>query len=466
MNMAEASNIRSWRRDSGREPAVRIGVVIEADAMPSIELRVPDDAYELLPEGTGAEMVRDVRITTRAAGDAVALVIGDGPSRVARSWSLAPGQPRPLCRGAGVLVRDVVAGRGFHWHKRVDQTLAGRLELFSRPGGLILVNEVPLETYLAGVITAEMSSRCPHEFLRAQCIVARSWLLAFTEPKHDAEPFDRCNDDCCQRYQGTGDLGENALDAVAVTRGQALLSPEGDVVDANYSKSCGGVVELPEHVWGIHKPGLATLVDAPGGSAAQRFRTVTDDNIAEYVEGDWLRQTDVYCSPRVVPEEDLGRYLGRVDESGRYFRWAVRYRREELEELLRRKLPEAADMALLRGLRVTRRGVSGRALEIALDVEGRSGVREEIRVPDQYRIRQVLHDRFLYSSAFAVRIDRDLGSADGASRTITLRGAGWGHGAGMCQIGALGMSLRGLDHGQILAHYFPQAVRKAVYSTS
>jgi stage II sporulation protein D len=445
------TGIRQWCPESRCEPVVRIGVVLAGDAMPAIELRIPDAAFELVAAGAGGpassgwgtdgRTVRSSRITARLTGTAIEVSVNDEAPQTAAAWSLAPRQPRPPTRGDGVFVRGVVAGRGFHWQKRVDQTLAGRIELLPGAGGIILVNELPLETYLAGVITSEMSSRCPAEFLRAQCITARSWLLAMTEPKHEAEPFDRCNDDCCQRYQGTGDLSDMAIDAVESTRGMVLIAPDGRVVDANYSKSCGGVVELPEHVWGVHKPGLGPQVDAPADSSARRFLPVTEEKLNEYLEGDWLHETDVYCSPRVVPEDRLGQYLGRVD-------------------MLRQKLPEQADMVRLADLRVTKRGISGRATEIVLAFVDRTGKPRELCVPDQYRIRQILHKSFLFSSAFAVRIELD---AAGRCKAVALRGAGWGHGAGMCQIGALGMALCGIDHRRIVKHYFPEADLKALY---
>jgi SpoIID/LytB domain protein len=440
---------------------VRIGVVLAEDAMPAIDMRVPDAAYELAAAGAAPHEVRAARISARLEGKAVSLAVNGGPAQTAAGWTLTPQPPRLPARGDGVWVKGVVAGRGFHWQKHVDQTLAGRIDLLPGDRGIILVNELPLEAYLACVITSEMSSQCPVEFLRAQCITARSWLLAFTEPKHDAEPFDRCNDDCCQRYQGTGDLSDTALDAVESTRGLVLVAADGRVVDANYSKSCGGVVELPEHVWGVHKPGLGPQVDAPAHSAAHRFLPVTEANLNEYLEGDWLRETDVYCSPRVVPEESLGRYLGRVDETGRYFRWSVRYTHDELADMLRRKLPEAARIARLSNLRVTRRGISGRATEIVLDVEDAGGRVRQLTIADQYRIRQILHKSFLFSSAFAVHIERD---SRGLCRAVTLRGAGWGHGAGLCQIGALGMALCGNDHARIVKHYFPEAELKRLYA--
>lgn len=466
-NATAAKGIRQWTPHSKLEPVVRIGVVLAEDDMSTIELRLPPgESYELAaPTAPPRSLPGSTRITVRFDRGAVALSVDDQPAQAARVWSVSPKQFRTPKRGDGVLVKDVVAGRGFHWHKRVDQTLAGRIEIHPAPGAaartLVLVNELPLEAYLAGVITSEMSSRCPAEFLRAQCVTARSWLLAMTEPKHEDQPFDRCNDDCCQRYQGTGDLSDVAVDAAESTRGLILIAPDGRVVDANYSKSCGGVVELPEHVWGIHKPGLGPQVDAPKDSAARQFLPVTDANLTEFLDGDWQHQADVYCSPQVIPEDQLGQYLGRVDETGHYFRWTVRYTQAEIADLLRSKLPEAANLERLADLRVTKRGISGRATEIALSFTDPAGKSHTLPVSDQYRIRQILHKSFLFSSAFDARVERD---ASGNLAAVTLRGAGWGHGAGLCQIGALGMAIRGLDHATIVRHYFPGADLKRLYS--
>jgi stage II sporulation protein D len=458
--MTDVIHMRDWSTKHHREPVVRIGIVLDEDALATVEFQLPQAEYEVGGANAKPARLNGRPLTARLADGQVALRAGDDPEQTAAVWSLAPVHERPLRQGDGVLVRGVVAGRGFHWQKRVDQTLGGRIEIHPGRRGLIVVNELPLEAYLAGVITSEMSGACPVEFLKAQCVTARSWLLALTEPKHQGEPFDRCNDDCCQRYQGTGDLTAAALEATTATRGLALLDTSGRVVDANYSKSCGGVVETPEHVWGRPKPGLSALVDAPADGPEQRFLPVTAERLDEYLDGPWLAQTRIYCSPNVVPEETLGRYLGRVDESGRYFRWTVTYRREELEDLLRAKLPEARDLAQLRDLRVLERGVSGRAGRMEIDFADAGGRVQTVTLPSEYRIREVLHRKFLYSSAFALRIERD---AAGLPATITLRGAGWGHGAGLCQIGALGMALEGIDSAAILRHYFPGATLEQVY---
>jgi peptidoglycan hydrolase-like amidase len=467
----DACGLRQWRPDARREPVVRVGVILAEDAMAATELRVPDVPHVLSRDGQAggaARTVANARVAVRLSPDGrgVTLAIENEPPESAPSWRLAPRDPRPPARGQGVLVRDVVAGRGFHWQKHVDQTLPGELRVLPAGDGksLVLVNELPLETYLAGVITSEMSGRCPAAFLRAQCITARSWLLAMTEPKHLDQPFDRCNDDCCQRYQGTGDLSDGAIDAVRSTRGLTLVTRAGAglrVVDANYSKCCGGIVEIPEHVWGAPKPGLAPAVDAPPDSAAQKFLPVTDANLADYLAGDWLARANIYCSPSVVPEADLPQYLGRVDVPDHYFRWTQRYAHDELRALLRRKLGAAAEsIDRITDLRVMARGISGRATRIVVAYIDPAGAARELPIRDQYKIRQALHPSFLYSSAFQVEIDRD---AAGALKSLTLRGAGWGHGVGLCQIGALGMSLRGMDHESIVRRYFPNAQLERLY---
>lgn len=454
-------NIRQWSPDAAVEPSVRIGIILDQDALTAVRLRLPDQQYDVGGIGpTITHLEPHTTLVTKLADHALAVRIGGGPEVMAKSLRLSCPAPRPLAPGAGVLVRDVVAGRGFHWQKRIDQTLAGAIELLRGRRGVVLVNELPLEEYLAGVITAEMSGACPADFLKTQCVVARSWLLAMSEPKHDDEPFDRCNDDCCQRYQGTGDLSSAAIGAVRATRGLVLLDPAGNTLDANYAKCCGGITESPRVVWGIDKPGLTPIVDAPPRPLEHRFLPITESNLDDFLDGVWLRVTRIYCSPNLVPPEELGRYLGRVDQAGDYFRWTVRYDPRELEQLLIDRLPEARDLATLRDLRVTNRGVSGRASAVELEWENTTGQIARARLDSEYRIREVLHRKFLYSSAFAVRMERD---ADGRLTAVTLRGAGWGHGVGLCQIGALGMALSGSDYESICRHYYPEARLAHVY---
>ncbi len=455
--MSDCCDLSVWDMDARREPTIRVGVVLPEDDMQQVRLTMPADPYLLGLDDMAGPTVHSTTLEVSVEGERVIAVVGDqrfGPASVLR---LAPRDDQPLVRGAGVQVRGVVTGRGFHWQKRMHPALAGPLEARVHDGLLLVVNEVPLEHYLAGVLTAEMSGDCPLEFLKSQVVVARSWVLALTENKHPGLPIHRCNDDDCQRYHGTTHLTDRALEAVTSTRGQVLVDGRREIIDANYSKSCGGISETPENVWSVSKSGLKAVVDAPPESPTHRFFPVTDDKLDEYLSGDWLTGTDVFCSPAVVSENDILRYLGKVDEAGRYFRWKLRYDREDLEQVLRDKYfarldpAKVAAMTTLVDLRVSRRGVSGRAIEIDLQYLDPMRQTRFVKIADQHRIRDVLHEKFLYSSAFKVDIERD---EAGLPRTVTLTGAGWGHGAGMCQIGALGMAIRGYSYQDIVNHYF------------
>jgi peptidoglycan hydrolase-like amidase len=443
------------------EPLIRVGIILAQDDRDAVHLRVPAGSYQAYGPGTLPGMAgEDGHLEVHSAGGMVA-VRGAAPDTVILpSLRLSPAGEQPLCPGAGVLIRDVPAGRGFHWEKAVDQSFPGTVEIVPGERGLLVINAVPLEAYLAGVVTAEMNAACPGHLLKAQAIAARSWLLAMTEAKHADRPFERCNDDCCQRYQGTTNLTDAAIAAVAATRGQVLCGPDDRILDANYAKCCGGITESPVAVWGREKPGLRPVVDAPGGAPEQRFLPVTEALMPEYVSGPWLRAAQAFCSPNVVPPAEIGRYLGRVDQPGDYFRWQVRHTRAELEELLVQHVPAARNLRTLRTLRVSARGVSGRcsALELEwIDMHGR-GV--STRLDSEYQIRRALHRRFLYSSAFMLRPER---AADGDLTAVVLHGAGWGHGVGMCQIGALGMALQGFDCETICRHYYPEAGVRAAY---
>ncbi|MBK7096084.1 MAG: SpoIID/LytB domain-containing protein [Saprospiraceae bacterium] len=163
-----------------------------------------------------------------------------------------------------IIVKDVIAGRGFHWAKKIDVKLAYRLIISVVNSNILLINELPLEEYLACVATSEMSSECPDTYIEAQSIVARSWMLANVEQKHVALGFDVCNDDCCQRFQGVNNLTEHSRKAARATRGKVLMY-NNKIVDARYSKSCGGVMERFENLWeNDPKDYMLNIPDAPG----------------------------------------------------------------------------------------------------------------------------------------------------------------------------------------------------------
>ena len=471
-----------WGTDSARSghnsaldhpsPEVRVGIVLPADGITRLPLAVPDVAYRLSGPSVAARTVRAATLECAVAGEAVRVRLAGAELGTAPAWTLQPAGDRSRScdadglAGPAVRVDSVIAGRGFHWQTTTQQSLPGALTVRSVQGRLMLATRLPLEEYLAGMITAEMSGRCPLEFLKAQCVVARSWTLARSERKHDDLGLDLCNDDCCQRYQGSAALTDSARRAVCQTSGEVLLDESATLVDANYSKSCGGIVEAPEAVWGSAKPGLSAVVDAPPagprletGNTA-RFCPVTEQNIGEYLTGAWLSECDAWCSPRSVDDDAASAYLGRVDRGGGFFRWTVSYDRRRLEEILRSKsAPDSSlnDLVELCDIIVTQRGVSGRATALDVVYLDAAGQRAVAAIGDQYRIRRALHEKFLYSSAFRVRVDRDPPRPTGRAIRFHFDGAGWGHGTGLCQIGALGMALAGHDYRAILAHYFPTA---------
>jgi peptidoglycan hydrolase-like amidase len=480
-------SIAEWTSEQG-EPRIRVGIALPTDDMTRVRMDIPTGGYEITSNN------RD--LGTAPVGHAEVVVDGTSvrftSSVTPRSWSvdvlrLEAMDPEAPHQGAGIRLHDLLTGRGFHWQKRVSFSMLGTLEFRVVDGRLLIVNELSLEDYLQGVITAEMSGECPLEFLKSQCIVARSWVLAHTEPKHTEWPIDRCNDDCCQRYHGTSYWTPRAADAVTGTCGQVVTDGAGHIIDANYSKSCGGIIEAPENVWFVKKTCQRAAVDAPVGSPVRRFMPVSDGNLDEFLVGEWLAGADVFCSPNVVPDRDLPKYLGSVDEGGGHFRWVVEYPRKQLEELISRKLPGVfveparaasgggvlvADipprtvaarmpvLAALRELRLTKRGPSGRASELEIDYADAAGNLHCAVVRSEYRIREVLHEKFLYSSAFKIDMERE---GDGVLTVIRLRGAGWGHGAGLCQIGALGMALKGYSCRDILQHYFEDVQIRAFY---
>ncbi|MCH7720815.1 MAG: SpoIID/LytB domain-containing protein [Planctomycetes bacterium] len=461
---------------------MRVGLVLPEDGCHILHVELLNSAFTLqetiadqspAPESAESAAGKDLRgrsLTFQQTDRGGVHVQVDGDDQgEAGVWELCPsvGRAHDTFR-----CRDLRIGRGFHWEHYIDQCVPGPLRIGVQDGALTVVADLPIETYLLGVITAEMSDRCPPAFLTAQCVAARSWLLAASERKHETLGIDVCNDDCCQRFHGLSETGPVAQAAVRETAGQVLIVGDDTIVDANYSKNCGGITETPHAVWGFAKPGPHPIVDAPPDSPAQQYLPVSESRLDEFLSGEWLDQCDAYCSPSRVPDRDLAAYLGRVDDGQGRFRWAIDYRRDELEAILNAKLlaPSAGDsdsrrnphppMATLLNVRVVQRGVSGRATRMRIDYSDDGGRRHRVTVDSEYAIRDALHERFLFSSAFAIDLSH---AEDGSIDRIGLRGAGWGHGVGLCQIGALGRALAGQDYRTILAAYFKDSHIQQAY---
>ncbi len=372
---------------------------------------------------------------------------------------------------SSICLSRVTIGNSFHWERKEDQTFKGNLILKRRGSNEIaVINDVYLEDYLESVISSEMSGNSPLEFLIAHAILSRSWLLAALKRKKDLsgksyvprsiEPeaeivkwyeqedhdlYDVCADDHCQRYQGTAKiLSSRAVEAVQKTRGRVLMYG-GEICDARFSKSCGGITEELSTAWeSKHVPYLTSISDAP--CRYQEIRTEED-------AVQWIRsRPDAYCN--TTDESVIQNILPGFDrETESWFRWQIEYRREELEDILREK--SGIDFGNLLEINPLSRGPSGRICRLEI-----IGTKKRVVVGKELEIRRWLSRTHLYSSAFYVTREYD---KYGGVRKFILRGAGWGHGVGLCQIGAAVMASRGHSAEAILSHYFPDAQICGVY---
>ncbi len=368
---------------------------------------------------------------------------------------------------------DVVIGIDFHWERNESQSFQGALELTQNESGLLAINELPIESYLTSVISSEMSASCPPALLRAHAIVSRSWLLAQLDKKnapngaksnpdvgdeeiirwYDREShtqFDVCADDHCQRYQGiTKAFSPEVFQAIEATRGKVLVSGE-EICDARYSKSCGGMTEVYRAAWEEKEVTyLAAVYDGAEEPEGYALPLTVEANAESWITS----LPPAYCDTR--SPELLARILPGFDQETRdFYRWEVIYSQEELSDLIRLRL--GIDIGQVRALEALERGESGRIIRLRI-----TGERRSLIIGKELEIRRALSRSHLYSSAFVVRAEID--PATGSPVRFRLLGAGWGHGVGLCQIGAAVMADHGRSHEEILAHYFRNADLRALY---
>ena len=365
---------------------------------------------------------------------------------------------------------NVLIGNHFHWERKEHQTFQGDLILQLREDGTIaVINEIFLEDYLISVVYSEMNAAAPMEFLKAHTILSRTWILAALDRKkkmeetavqtekitegevnhwydrEDHDLFDVCADDHCQRYQGvTKGLSEQAEETIRETRG-VVITYRDEICDARYSKCCGGITEIFDTAWEYERvPYLRSISDAP----------VTHRSIkAEEEASVWiLSEPKAYCNTK--DDELLKKILPKTDcETKDFFRWKVEYSREELEEILREK--SGFDFGALREIVPLQRGPSGRICRVEI-----IGSKRSMIVGKELEIRRWLSRSHLYSSAFIVSMKW---SPQGEAERFIFNGAGWGHGVGLCQIGAAVMATKGFSTEEILKHYFRGVEMKKIY---
>ncbi len=448
-----------------KEPVLRVGIILPEDRKTTIFLDIHepgschielDNKKSNLP-GTG-KLKLELRenIISLSVPEPTSGLSADKEQENKHCHKVKLRQEKP---DSYVMVNDVPAGRGFHWLKEIAVKLPGSIEIDIKKGFLCLTNELPLETYLACVATSEMSAESPASFIEAQTIAARSWMLANVERKHVELGFDVCNDDCCQRYQGVNNITRTSIEGAARTRGQVLMWKD-TICDARYSKSCGGIMEKFENLWdGDPLPYMQNIADGPGEFNIDLTR---EDDMRE-----WVSQVpETYCSPHYIPENQLKKYMGKVDEESNYFRWEKKVSQEELCVNLNNKLDIDADKVV--SLTPLKRGGSGRLLELEIKYLSKEGKTISMIIEKDYEVRRLLHKDFLFSSAIIIEeLYADQTNIHVSEIKVPAafiyKGAGWGHGAGMCQIGGIGMSLKGHSAEEIVSHYYPGAELKKIY---
>lgn len=348
---------------------------------------------------------------------------------------------------------DVVIGVDFHWQRLETQTFRGSLRLLADGGKIWAINDLPVEDYLESVISSEMSAQSSLPLLMAHAVISRSWLMSQidgntapnTQASHgdafirwydhtDHTLFDVCADDHCQRYQGiTKETSPNVAEAIRRTRGE-LLTYGDEICDARFSKCCGGAMEEFQYCWDdTPKPYLKGIGDTPE-------ETIPDLTVEENARQWILSSPKSFCN--TADKRILSQVLNDYDqETTDFYRWRVSYTQEELSKLVEKKL--GAGLGTITDMRPLKRGTSGRICELRI-----TGTKKTIVVGKELEIRRALSESHLYSSAFVVEKQGD---------TFTLIGAGWGHGVGLCQIGAAVMGDKGYAYDEILRHYYPGA---------
>lgn len=348
---------------------------------------------------------------------------------------------------------DVVIGVNFHWQRLETQTFRGSLRLLADGGKIWAINDLPVEDYLESVISSEMSAQSSLPLLMAHAVISRSWLMSQidgntapnTQASHgdafirwydhtDHTLFDVCADDHCQRYQGiTKETSPNVAEAIRRTRGE-LLTYGDEICDARFSKCCGGAMEEFQYCWDdTPKPYLKGIGDTPE-------ETIPDLTVEENARQWILSSPKSFCN--TTDKRILSQVLNDYDqETTDFYRWRVSYTQEELSKLVEKKL--GAGLGTITDMRPLKRGTSGRICELRI-----TGTKKTIVVGKELEIRRALSESHLYSSAFVVEKQGD---------TFTLIGAGWGHGVGLCQIGAAVMGDKGYAYDEILRHYYPGA---------
>ena len=418
-----------------KEPLIRVGIILPEDKKTEIAVNLPNLANYKIESETFFN-----RLIVKCQSNSILV-----NNKVFNDILIEPidASNQNEC----LILNSVPIGRGFHWRNEITVQLPGKIIIQNHDGYLFIINELSLEQYLPYVATSEMSPNCPPALLEAQTIAARSWLLANREVNHTELNIDVCNDDCCQRYQGITSVPNKSFQVIQKTYGQ-VLRHRNNICDARYSKCCGGITESFENVWrGKPIPYLSSIADFPQ-------HNYKNDDFQNFINS----SPPAFCSEKYVKSSDIKKYLGKVDISDSYFRWKIEYSQKELTSIINNKLKlDAKNILNISSLRL---GFSGRIIQLQINYIDKSDRNKSLILNSEYDIRNALHKQFLYSSAFIIE-QKIKGSS--LPKKFKFIGSGWGHGVGLCQIGALGMALKGYSSWDILLHYFKDTKIVKIY---
>ncbi len=372
----------------------------------------------------------------------------------------------PQQEKASFVLHKVSIGIDFHWQKEEVQEFEGSLKLICEGNKIWAINQIALEKYLKSVISSEMSANASLEFLKSHAVISRSWLLAQIVGKNTSKKaenqksesenldkelikwydkkehtlFDVCADDHCQRYQGITKIkNRKAMEAVCATRGEVLVS-NNEICDTRFSKCCGGISEQFENVWqNQHFPYLTKVIDSNKPEKIKNTKLKNEKEVENWIK----TSPDVFCNTndRRVLKQILSDFDQKTSD---FFRWKQEYSQKEIQTIICNK--SGIDFGEICDLVPVERGVSGRLIKLKI-----VGTKTSLTIGKELEIRRILSASHLYSSAFIVEKGAE---KNGVPEKFCLKGAGWGHGVGLCQIGAAVMGEKGYKYEKILKHYF------------
>ncbi|RKD92844.1 SpoIID/LytB domain-containing protein [Mangrovibacterium diazotrophicum] len=431
------------------QPEIQVGIMAE----PTIQFELKGN-YQL-PDGCSG-----IKFSVEIRGEDLWLTDESGHTQKANEFKFGS-----KSSDASFLLKDVTIGINFHWEQKQDQEFRGSLKLIIEDGKVRGVNVVPLEEYLRSVISSEMSATSSPELLKAHAVISRSWLMAQivkskkieTEQtnyqatietaderirwydREDHTLFDVCADDHCQRYQGiTKIISDKANEAIDATFGEFLMY-DNNICDARFSKCCGGVSENFENAWEpVYHPYLSKIVDSE--EAATTCVDLRREDEAEH----WIRTSpNAFCN--TTDQQVLSQVLPDFDQKTQdFYRWQVSYSQTELSTLIHERT--GIDFGDIISMEAISRGHSGRIIKLKITGSACTKI-----IGKELEIRRALSTSHLYSSAFVID---HLDIENGVPQKFVLTGAGWGHGVGLCQIGAAVMGEKGYSYQEILQHYF------------